>query len=94
MQRGAESAADRLEALLGERDADRTRLAEVQLALQEAVQHLEDLSDDGQVLSHFPVPGCHLQLATRMRCPQLCPRLPEHDEPLAVPAPTLTTLAQ
>ncbi len=64
MHRQAESAADRLESLLRERDADRTRLAEVQQALQEAMQHLEDLSDEAQVLLHLPLPGgctgiCH-----------------------------------
>ena len=54
MHRQAESAANRLESLLRERNADRTRLAEVQQALQEAMQHLEDLSDEGQVLSAPP----------------------------------------
>ena len=78
MQRGAESAADRLEALLGERDADRKRLAEVQVALQEAMQHLEDLSDDPQVLLHLqyqaaPDADCsfHLHLDVCMECPEL-----------------------
>lgn len=59
VHRQAESAADRLESLLRERDADRTRLAEVQQALQEAMQHLKDLSNDAQVRLHLPSLGCH-----------------------------------
>ena len=56
MQRQAQSAADRLESLLKERDADRTRLTEVQLALQEAMQHLEAMSE-AEVSYHFHVPS-------------------------------------
>lgn len=49
MQREAAAAAEQLEDLLTERDADRKQLAETQQALQEAMQHLEDISDKAQV---------------------------------------------
>ena len=54
VQRQAESAADRLESLLKERDTDRKHLTEVQLALQEAMQHLEAISE-AEVMYHFRV---------------------------------------
>ena len=49
VQREAEAAASKLESLLRERDAHREQLAQTQQALQEAMQHLEELSDEAQV---------------------------------------------
>ena len=49
IHREAQAAAEKLEGLLRERDADRKQLAETQEALREAVQHLEEVSDEAQV---------------------------------------------
>lgn len=49
IHREAQAAAEKLEGLLRERDADRKQLAETQEALREAMQHLEEVSDEAQV---------------------------------------------
>jgi hypothetical protein len=49
IHREAQAAAEKLEGVLRERDADRKQLAETQEALQEAMQHLEEISDEAQV---------------------------------------------
>ena len=49
IHREAQVAAEKLEGLLRERDADRKQLAETHDALQEAMQHLEEVSDEAQV---------------------------------------------
>jgi len=57
VQREAEAAASKLESLLRERDAHREHLAQTQQALQEAMQHLEELSDKAQVPFKSPSSG-------------------------------------
>ena len=58
-QREAEAAAEQLGRLLEERNADRTQLTETQQALQEAMQHLEEISDEAQVLQSHPFARQH-----------------------------------
>ena len=48
--REAQAAAEQLGRLLDERDADRRQLAMTQQALQDAMQHLEEISDEAEVL--------------------------------------------
>ena len=59
MQREAQAAAEQLGRLLEEREADRRQLAETQQALQEAMQHLEDISDEAEVLDIYPTARQH-----------------------------------
>ena len=59
MQREAKAAAEQLGRLLEEREADRRQLAETQQALQEAMQHLEDISDEAEVMNIWPTARLH-----------------------------------
>lgn len=50
MREEARTAAERLEALVREREAERKQLLETQAALSEALNHLESVSTDAEVL--------------------------------------------
>ena len=74
MRREAQAAAEQLGKLLEEREADRRQLAETQQALQEAMQHLEDISDEAEVLQccsiarkHHAVAACTIAAKRSIR---------------------------
>ena len=50
MQEEAHTAAEKLEALLRERDAERKQLLETQTALNDALHHLEAIGNEAEVL--------------------------------------------
>jgi hypothetical protein len=76
MREEARLAAERLEALVKEREAERGQLRETQTALREALQHLESVSNEAQVLP----PRClqNIYQSEPTRCSACMARLMHH----------------
>lgn len=56
MREEAHTAAERLEALVRDREAERAQLLETQTALNDALNHLEAVSNEAEVLQTLCVP--------------------------------------